>query len=100
MVDQAIAARWAPGLCDLVREIFGNPSRPVHVEESWLRWNDGCVVKLARGIYDGQRWLDLPILADALLDAGCDDEELLAHCRSTEGHTRGCWALDLLLGRG
>jgi hypothetical protein len=83
----------------LLRDIFGNPFRPARVDPSWLRWNDGTVPKIARGIWDDYRFADLPILHDALLDAGCDEEALLAHCRSPEGHVRGCWVLDLLLGK-
>ena len=64
---------------------------------SWLTWNDGVVAKMARCIYD-ERALDrLPILADALEDAGCDNDEMLNHFRGPGPHFRGCWALDLLL---
>jgi hypothetical protein len=85
----------------LLRDICGPlPFREVHVDPSLLRWNDCTVVRLAQAIYDDQRWADMPILADALLDAGCDNEEILQHCRE-QGvvHTRGCWVLDLLLGK-
>jgi hypothetical protein len=85
--------------CDLVREVFGNPFRPVPVEGAWLSWHEGTVVKLARAIYDEQCFADLPILADALEDAGCDNAELLAHCRVMGEHVRGCWVVDLLLGK-
>jgi hypothetical protein len=71
-----------------------------------LAWNDGTVIRIAQGIYEGRKLpegtLDksrLAILADALLDAGCDDDELLAHCRSEDPHVRGCWAIDLILNR-
>jgi hypothetical protein len=80
----------------LLREMFGNPFRPVAVEAAWLSWNDGAVPKLARAIYDGSRFEDLPILADALEEAGCTNADVLAHCRLDGGHARGCWALDLL----
>jgi hypothetical protein len=80
----------------LLREMFGNPFRPVAVEAAWLAWNDGAVPKLARAIYDGSRFGDLPILADALEEAGCANADLLGHCRSDGEHVRGCWALDLL----
>jgi hypothetical protein len=65
----------------------------------WLRWNDGTVVKLAQSIYDERRFTDLPILADALEDAGCADADILAHCRGPGPHVRGCWVVDLLLGK-
>ncbi|MBN9118069.1 MAG: hypothetical protein J0I06_02695 [Planctomycetes bacterium] len=58
------------------------------------------VVALARGIYDGRAFDGLPVLADALQEVGCDNGELLAHLRDTSRtHVRGCWALDLVLGK-
>jgi hypothetical protein len=84
--------------CHLLRELFGNPFRPAPVERGWLRWNGGCVGSLARGIYAERRFRDLPVLADALEEAGCAGPDLLSHCRSGEGHVRGCWVVDLLLG--
>jgi hypothetical protein len=91
---KAVAASQAA----LVRCIFGNSFRPAVVDGAWLRWNDGCVVRLAQAIYEGRRFGDLPVLADALLEAGCDDEELLAHCRGALPHAWGCWVVDLVLG--
>jgi hypothetical protein len=84
----------------LIRDIFGNPFREVNVDPAWLRWNDSCISRIAQGIYDEGRFADLPILHDALLDAGCDDEAILAHCREPEVHVRGCWVLDLLRAVG
>ena len=81
----------------LVREIFGNPFRPVAFSEQW-RTSD--VMLLARGIYEEKAFDRMPILADALQDAGCDADALLAHLRDTSApHVRGCWALDLVLGK-
>jgi hypothetical protein len=100
-----VDARGDPGTAgaaarvSLLRDIFGNPFRPVRVESTWLRWNDGTVKKIAEGAYDEDAFDRLPILHDALLDAGCDDEDLLAHCRTPEGHVRGCWVIDALLGK-
>lgn len=88
-----------PRFCPLLREIFGNPFRPVVVDPSWLRWRDGFVVAMARVIADEARFEDLPILADALEEAGCDNRDLLGHLRTPDEHVRGCWALDLLLNR-
>jgi hypothetical protein len=82
-----------------VREVFGNPFRSPAIDKSWLRWSDGTVRRIVRGTYEERAFDRLPILADALLDAGCDNEELLAHLRSEGPHVRGCWALDLLLGK-
>jgi hypothetical protein len=83
----------------LLRDIFGNPFRPASPAASWLRWNDGAVRKLAMSIYDKRAFADLPVLADALEDAGCADAAILAHCRQPGQHVRGCWVIDLLLGK-
>jgi hypothetical protein len=72
------------------------PTRPVTTDPSWLT---STVVALAVGIYADRAFDRLPILADALEDAGCTDDALLAHCRQPGGHVRGCWAVDLLLGK-
>jgi hypothetical protein len=80
----------------LVRCIFGNPFRPVAFES---RWRTSDAVGLARGIYDERAFDRLPLLADALMDAGCDDDQLVGHCRSAGPHARGCWAVDLVLGK-
>jgi hypothetical protein len=82
-----------------LRCIFGNPFRPVALDPAWLAWNNGAVRKVAQAIYDGRCFADLPILADALEDAGCSDSTILAHCRSGGEHVRGCWVVDLLLGK-
>jgi hypothetical protein len=87
-------------LClSLLRDLGGNPFRPVTVEPYWLAWNHGTVPALARRIYEERAFSDLPILADALEDAGCTDAAILDHCRSEGPHARGCWVLDLLLGK-
>ena len=83
----------------LVRDLFGNPFRPVTVDPSWLAWNERTVVKLAQGIYDERAFDRLPVLADALEEAGCDDPDILGHCRQPGEHVRGCWVVDLLLGK-
>jgi len=85
--------------CELIRDIFGNPFRLVFVLASWLAWNNGTIFKLAQAIYDERAFDRLPILADALEDAGCDDAEILDHCRGPGPHVHGCWVLDLLLGK-
>jgi hypothetical protein len=94
------AARAAePGQVVLLRDIFGNPFRPVSVDPAWLAWSDGAVVRVARAIYEERAFDRLPILADALMDAGCDNQVILDHCRDAGPHVRGCWALDLILGK-
>jgi hypothetical protein len=81
-----------------LRDIFGNPFRPVTLAPAWLAWNDSTIVRLARAIYDDRRFNELPVLADALEEAGCTDAAILSHLRGPEPHVRGCWVLDLLLG--
>jgi hypothetical protein len=63
------------------------------------RWRTSTTVGLARGMYEGRDFAALPILADALEDAGCDRAELLGHLRAEQPHFRGCWAVDLVLGK-
>ena len=81
---------------DPLRCVFGKPFRPVAFDP---RWRTSDVLGLARGIDDERGFDRLPILADALMDAGCDGEEILAHCRSDGQHVRGCWVVDLVLGK-
>jgi hypothetical protein len=83
----------------LLRDVFGNPFRRPTVDPAWLAWSGGMVINLARGIYDEHRFADLPILADALEEAGCDNAYMLAHCRGPGPHARGCWVLDAILGK-
>ena len=85
--------------CDFLRDIVGNPFRPVVIPPAVLAWSGGTVVKLAQAIYDDRRFGELPVLADALEDAGCTDAAILVHCRGPGEHVRGCWVVDLLLGR-
>ncbi len=80
--------------CQILRDIFGNPFRPVALDPRWLT---STVIDLARTIYEERVWERMPILADALMDAGCDSEEILNHCRGPGPHVRGCWVVDLLL---
>jgi hypothetical protein len=85
--------------CDLLRCIFGNPFRSALLRPDWLVWNNGTIPKIAQLIYTERRFQDLPILADALEEAGCDDAEALKHCRQPGEHVRGCWVVDLILGK-
>src|SRR5262249_23701792 len=85
--------------CDLLREIFGNPFRPAAIDPLWQTLNDAATVRLARSSYDAGDWEQMPILADALEDAGCADAAILGHARHAVGHVRGCWVIDLLLSR-
>jgi hypothetical protein len=96
--DPAWLAERSAQAC-LVRDVFGNPFRPVPVASTWLAWNEGTIRKLAQVIYEEGRFQNLPILADALEEAGCDNLDVLAHCRAPGPHVPGCWVVDLLLGK-
>jgi hypothetical protein len=81
---------------DIVRCIFGNPFR----EGRFLpEWRTDTVLVLAQQMYDSRDFSAMPILADALQDAGCDNEDVLTHCRGEGSHVRGCWVVDLCLGK-
>jgi hypothetical protein len=82
---------------DLMREIFGNPFRPATLDPNWLTWKESVVPRMAQVIYRKRCFRNVPLLADALEEAGCGDAELLAHCREPVEHVRGCWVVDALL---
>ena len=86
-------------LCDLLRCVFGNPFRPVTRVPTWLKGTELAAVKIAQGIYDERAFDRLPILGDALEDAGCDNADLLSHCRGAGPHVRGCWVVDAMLNK-
>jgi hypothetical protein len=67
-------------------------------DPAWSEWNRGLVPALAREIHAEGKFDDLPFLADALEDAGCDEAAVLEHCRLPGIHVRGCFVLDLVLG--
>ena len=84
----------------LLHDIFGNPFQPTTtINSTWLHWNDGTAVKIAQTIYDERAFDRMPILADALEDAGCNNADILDHCRQPGEHVRGCWIIDALLGK-
>ena len=85
-----------PDLAAIVRDVIGNPFRSVAFDR---RWRTEPVVGLARQMYEARDFGPMPVLADALDDAGCDAAEVLAHCRGDGPHARGCWVVDLILGR-
>jgi hypothetical protein len=80
----------------VIRCIFGNPFRPVSFSPEW---RTDTALTLARQMYESRDLYALPILADALQDAGCDSAEILDHCRGPGPHVRGCWVVDLVLGK-
>ncbi|HEY7428982.1 MAG TPA: hypothetical protein VH682_32425 [Gemmataceae bacterium] len=83
----------------ILHDIFCNPFRPITLDSSWLTWHDGLLVSMARQMYDSRDFSDMPILADALEESGCQDQDILGHCRSGGEHVRGCWVVDLVLGK-
>jgi hypothetical protein len=80
----------------LINEVHGNPFRPVAFSPAW---RTDAVMSLARQMYDTREFTAMPILADALEEAGCTTAAVLDHCRNADLHVRGCWALDLVLAR-
>jgi hypothetical protein len=81
----------------LLHDVFGNPFRPVAFEPAWRTAN---AVAIARQMYESREFAAMPILADALEDAGCENGDVLGHCRDAEQvHVRGCWVVDLVLGK-
>jgi len=88
--------RLSAYLCDLPRDIFGNPFRPVTFSPEW---RSDTAVSLVRQMYDAREFSAMPILADALQDAGCDRDDILDHCRGPGPHVRGCWVCDLVMGK-
>jgi hypothetical protein len=102
--DQSAHEVWQR-LCDadradvasLLRNIFGNPFRPVTFSPSW---RTSTAIAVAKQMYESRDFSAMPILADALQDAGCDNDDILNHCRDPQAtHVRGCWVVDLVLGR-
>jgi hypothetical protein len=85
---------------ELLREIFGNPFRPVVLDPTWLAWGGGTAARLAVTAYAENAFDRLPVLADALEEAGCTALQILEHLRRPGPHVRGCWAVDHLLQRG
>lgn len=79
----------------LVRVFDRDPDAPTYPSS----WRTSTVVELARQTYESRDFAPMPILGDALQDAGCDNEDILAHCRGAGPHVRGCWVADLVLGK-
>jgi hypothetical protein len=103
---QPLNARWSAAYqaeraaqATLLREVFGAPLPDAPAPaEAWRAWDGGTVPRLAAHVYAARDFDALPVLADALEDAGCTDAAVLGHCRGAGPHARGCWVLDLVLG--
>jgi hypothetical protein len=80
----------------LLRCVFGNPFHPIAFAPEW---RTDTAVALAHQVYESRDFSALPILADALQDAGCNNHDILGHCRGAGAHVRGCWVVDLVLGK-
>jgi hypothetical protein len=114
--EQVLRARFSPTLvaerartgrgahllarrqCALLRDLF-SPFRRSRGDSTWLTWREGTIPKIARTIYDDRAFERLPILADALEEAGCTEAAVLDHLRGPGPHVPGCWVVDLLLGK-
>ncbi len=83
----------------VLRDIVGNPFSRAVANPRWQRWGGGLIRTLAAAIYEERRFADLPVLADALEEAGCRDATILQHARSGGSHARGCWLLDHILNQ-
>ena len=95
--------KWSQGYsseaivhADFLRDIFGNPFRPVAFVPEW---RTSSAVALADAMYQSRDFGPMPILADALEEAGCTNADILSHCRGDGPHVRGCWVVDLVLGK-
>lgn len=86
-------------LTAIVLEIFGNPFQQEYAHHAWLKSNDDTIPRLAHAIYDERAFDRLPMFADALEEAGCMNADILSHCRQSGEHVRGCWVVDLILGK-
>lgn len=95
--DAHLAARQSESAaqCDLLRDIFGNSIRPVVIDPEW---RSAAAAALAQEIYEQRNFDLMPGLAAVLAGSGCNDAEILTHCRTPTGHVRGCWAIDAILG--
>jgi hypothetical protein len=94
---ESTASPSVPALLELIHDVIGNPFRPVEFDAAW---RSDTVLSLARGMYESRDFSAMPILADALQDADCDCEGILSHCRDESlTHVRGCWVVDLVLGK-
>ena len=90
----------------LIRDIFGNPFQTKNLRSIWIHqckrvllWNSATVLAIAQSIYAEKCWDQLPILADAMEDAGCTVQPMLQHLRGPGPHARGCWVVDTIRGK-
>jgi hypothetical protein len=97
---EEIEERERRAMAELLRDIFGHPfCRTAPLPASVLAWGSGTIPKLAQAMYEDRAFERLPILADALEEAGCTDKPILDHCRESGPHVKGCWVVDLILSK-
>jgi hypothetical protein len=84
--------------CEIIQDVTGNPFRASALNPSWLLWNSGTIIGIVESIVHQGSFVEMPVLADALEDAGCDDRGILDHCTKPRDHVVGCWVLELLKG--
>jgi hypothetical protein len=92
----------SPQACNLLRDLVPIPPQATGGSlppASVLAWSNEMALRIAERVYAERDFTSLPLLADALEEAGCSDARLLEHCRAPGPHVRGCWALDLLLSK-
>jgi hypothetical protein len=87
---------WTALCCSLVRDVVANPFRPASFNPSW---RTSTAVAIAQGMYESRDFGPMPLLADALQDAGCEASEIIDHCRGPGPHVRGCWVVDGVLDK-
>jgi hypothetical protein len=105
--DRTTGTEIRKAIAHALRDVFGNPYRPNPTREpGWFQWNHGALPKLAAAAYESRSPplltldpMSVAVLGDALEDAGCTDAEILDHLRDPGPHVRGCWAVDLLVGK-
>lgn len=95
-IGTSLHLNFTGDLPPIIRDIFGNPFRNLAVDSNWLTPG---VLQIAQSMDAQARFHRMHDLADALVDAGCDNEDILNHCRTNQPHVRGCWVLDLLLSK-
>ncbi len=89
-------AEFIRAQCEIARDVLGYPEISVANDSNW---RTSTAVALVRAMYECCDFSAMPILADALMDAGCENEDIIAHCRSDGPHVRGCWVVDLVLAK-
>lgn len=92
-----LAASEEAAQCEIVRDIQGYPEVTVMFDPEW---RTSTAVAMARGFVESRDFSAMPILADALQDAGCEDPEILEHCRAEKPHFRRCWVIEMILAKG